>query len=132
MKKSATAHIGELVVFLHKLNCLSSMKKYFLVALTPLLFVLFSCHSAGDKPATTAAGTDTAASGAKATQEVNGVLASLKNLPFAYNRDPSCGMPLKAGLEDTTTYKGKLYGFCSKECKDAFLKDPAGYTAKLK
>lgn len=103
------------------------MKKYFPFA--ALLFVLFSCHQAADNKTTaTAANTDTAA----ASQEVNGVLASLKNLSFAYNRDPSCGMPLKAGLEDTTTYKGKLYGFCSKECKDAFLKDPAGYTAKLK
>ena len=92
----------------------------------PLFLVLFSCHRA-DKASAAAVKTDTAAS-----QEVNGVLASLKNLPFAYNRDPSCGMPLKAGLEDTTTYKGKLYGFCSKECKDAFLQDPAGYTAKIK
>lgn len=103
------------------------MKKYFTAALLPLFFVLFSCNQAGNKAASAAEKTDTAAS-----QEVNGVSASLKNLSFAYNRDPSCGMPLKAGLEDTTTYKGKLYGFCSKECKDAFLKDPAGYTAKLK
>lgn len=93
----------------------------------PLFFVLFSCHQADNKAVAAGAKTDTAA-----VQESNGVLASLKNLPFAYNRDPSCGMPLKSGLEDTTTYKGKLYGFCSKECKDAFLKDPAGYTAKIK
>ena len=56
----------------------------------------------------------------------------LKNLHFDYQKDPACGMPLRAGLEDTTHYKGKLYGFCSKECKDAFLKDPKSYTAKLK
>jgi YHS domain-containing protein len=45
-------------------------------------------------------------------------------------RDPSCGMPAKAGLEDTVHYKGHVIGFCSKECKDAFLKDPEkGLTA---
>lgn len=45
-------------------------------------------------------------------------------------RDPSCGMPAKAGLEDTVHYKGYVIGFCSKECKDEFLKDPEkGLTA---
>jgi YHS domain-containing protein len=39
-------------------------------------------------------------------------------------KDPSCGMPLSAGIEDTVHYNGKAYGFCSKECKDIFLKDP--------
>jgi YHS domain-containing protein len=39
-------------------------------------------------------------------------------------KDPSCGMPLSAGIEDTLHYNGKVYGFCSKECKDIFLKDP--------
>jgi|SRR5450755_1702030 YHS domain-containing protein len=39
-------------------------------------------------------------------------------------KDPSCGMPLSAGIEDTVHYNGKVYGFCSKECKDIFLKDP--------
>jgi YHS domain-containing protein len=101
------------------------MKKYFPAVLAPLFLLLFSCHQG----AATAIKKDTVSA---ASQEANGVLASLKNLPFAYKRDPACGMPLKAGLEDTTTYKGKLYGFCSKECKDQFLKDPAGYTAKIK
>jgi YHS domain-containing protein len=36
-------------------------------------------------------------------------------------RDPTCGMPVKAGVVDTLTAKGKLYGFCAKECKDEFL-----------
>ncbi|HVZ97752.1 MAG TPA: YHS domain-containing protein [Chitinophagaceae bacterium] len=39
-------------------------------------------------------------------------------------RDPSCGMPLTAGIGDTVHYKGKVLGFCSKECKDEFMKDP--------
>jgi YHS domain-containing protein len=40
------------------------------------------------------------------------------------NRDPSCGMPVSAGIGDTVHYKNKVLGFCSKECKDDFLKDP--------
>jgi YHS domain-containing protein len=39
-----------------------------------------------------------------------------------YPKDPTCGMPLTAGLEDTLHYKGKVYGFCSRECKEAFVK----------
>jgi YHS domain-containing protein len=39
-------------------------------------------------------------------------------------KDPNCGMPVTAGIEDTVHYKNKVYGFCSKECKDAFEKNP--------
>ncbi len=39
-------------------------------------------------------------------------------------KDPNCGMPVTAGIEDTVHYKGKVYGFCSEECKAAFLKNP--------
>jgi len=39
-------------------------------------------------------------------------------------KDPSCGMPVTAGIEDTVHYNGKVYGFCSEECKNAFLKNP--------
>ncbi|HTR31313.1 MAG TPA: YHS domain-containing protein [Puia sp.] len=59
-------------------------------------------------------------------------VAALQKLHFDYSKDPACGMPLRAGIGDTVLYKGKLYGFCSKECKEEFLKDPAGYTAKTK
>ena len=39
-------------------------------------------------------------------------------------KDPNCGMPVTAGIADTVHYNGKVYGFCSEECKDAFLKNP--------
>lgn len=129
----AAAHIERFNGTFARLNCLSSMKKYFSLAALPIVLiscsvVLFSCHQPENKAGAPAAKTDTAAS----TDETPGVSAALKGLAFAYKKDPSCGMPLSAGLEDTTTYKGKLYGFCSKECKDAFLQDPAGYVAKIK
>ena len=40
-------------------------------------------------------------------------------------KDPNCGMPVTAGIEDTVHYNGKVYGFCSAECKQAFLKNPS-------
>ena len=39
-------------------------------------------------------------------------------------KDPSCGMPVSAGISDTVHFNGKVFGFCSDECKQAFLKDP--------
>ena len=53
-----------------------------------------------------------------------------ENVNFASKKDLGCGMPLSAGIEDTAHYKGKIYGFCSKECKEDFLKDPEGHIAK--
>jgi YHS domain-containing protein len=54
---------------------------------------------------------------------------NLSKLAFAAKKDLSCGMPTSAGVSDTVTYKGKLYGFCSKECKEDFLKDPEAHLA---
>lgn len=100
------------------------MKKYCFAA--AMIFVFGACHHAADNK--TAVKGDTTAS----AEAVVGVLPGLKDLNFAFAKDPACGMPLKMGLTDTTTYQGKLYGFCSKECKDEFLKNPAGYVAKIK
>lgn len=49
---------------------------------------------------------------------------SLKRLAYDSKRDLVCGMPLSAGITDTAHYQKKLYGFCSKECKEDFVKDP--------
>lgn len=45
---------------------------------------------------------------------------SFANIHFASKYDTSCGMPLAAGVEDTLHLNDKIYGFCSKECKDEF------------
>ena len=49
-------------------------------------------------------------------------------------KDPNCGMPVTAGIADTVHYNGKVYGFCSDECKQAFLKNPVALSknAELK
>lgn len=43
-------------------------------------------------------------------------------ITFASKKDTTCGMPLTAGIEDTLHLDGKVYGFCSRECKDGFVK----------
>ncbi len=44
---------------------------------------------------------------------------------LATNTDPNCGMKLTTeAVKDTAVYRGKLYGFCSADCKENFKKDP--------
>ncbi len=39
-------------------------------------------------------------------------------------KDPTCGMPVTAGISDTAHYKNLVLGFCSSECKSEFVKNP--------
>ena len=39
-------------------------------------------------------------------------------------KDPTCGMPVTAGISDTAHYKDKVIGFCSLGCKDEFKLAP--------
>ncbi len=93
------------------------MKRYFLIIIS--VIGILSCHS-NDLSSTkiNVRKADSASIIAK---------TRFKDMKFDNTKDLSCGMPLTAGVEDTVHYRGKLYGFCSKECKDAFLKDPASY-----
>lgn len=50
-----------------------------------------------------------------------------KHIVFDSKKDFVCGMPTSAGVTDTAHYKNKVYGFCSKECKDEFVKNPTAY-----
>ncbi len=50
-----------------------------------------------------------------------------KNFVFDAKKDLVCGMPTSAGVSDTLHYNDKVYGFCSKECKDEFVKNPTSY-----
>jgi YHS domain-containing protein len=93
------------------------MKKLLLIS---LIFTACSHNSNNDK----------AVSKAKAEQQMAVPENKYPGIEFASKKDLSCGMPLSAGLEDTAHYQGKIYGFCSAECKDTFLKDPQKYLAK--
>jgi YHS domain-containing protein len=55
-------------------------------------------------------------------QAAKAATIDISKLNFASKNDTTCGMPISAGVEDTATVNGKLYGFCSKECKESFLK----------
>jgi YHS domain-containing protein len=39
-------------------------------------------------------------------------------------KDPTCGMPVTAGISDTAHYENKIIGFCAAGCKEEFLKNP--------
>ena len=46
--------------------------------------------------------------------------APYKDMKFDVKKDLVCGMPTSAGITDTAHYKGKVYGFCAKECNWIF------------
>jgi len=47
---------------------------------------------------------------------------------FGKVKDPVCKKKIKrADAVDTSEYEGKLYYFCSKDCKDKFEKNPSKY-----
>jgi len=90
------------------------MKSVTIAAL--LIFILASCNNP-EQADHKANPTDSSSNKPKAKFTTSMVVNKI---------DLSCGMPLTAGIEDTCHYNGKVYGFCSKECKDDFLKNPAG------
>lgn len=101
------------------------MKRIIFIAV--LMWSISACHQGGQLA--------DADGGRRAMDSTAQAAAAFKKTVISlvdYKKDPACGMPLTAGLEDTTRYKGKLYGFCSKECMAEFLKDPEGYSAKAK
>ncbi len=69
----------------------------------------------------------------KATTMVDSTVTKVddafKNVAFDSKRDLTCGMPITAGISDTAHFNNKVYGFCSKECKEEFMKNPASYIA---
>jgi YHS domain-containing protein len=104
-----------------KLSPLSALYFFF------LLTVGASCNSSQKQPPVSPA-FNNAAPGADSAK-VKYTLAMVDN-----KKDPSCGMPLTAGIGDTVHYNGKVYGFCSDECKQIFLKnaDSLSRSAEMK
>jgi YHS domain-containing protein len=93
------------------------MKKFLLIS---LLFTACSHATNNDKAITKA----------RAEEQMIKPENKYPGIEFASKKDLSCGMPLSAGVEDTAHYGGKIYGFCSTECKDTFLKNPQKYLSK--
>ena len=94
------------------------MKQLFFAGL--LALGLAACHSQESAPAP-----------APATPAQD----TVKTYPVSMldnTKDPFCGMPAGAGMEDTIHLNGKVIGFCSKECKEGFLKDPKGHPVTFK
>lgn len=54
----------------------------------------------------------------------------LKDVKVVNEKDPICDMKTADYLQDTAIYKGKIYGFCSANCKNEFKKDPEKYVQK--
>ncbi|HSN09487.1 MAG TPA: YHS domain-containing protein [Hanamia sp.] len=93
------------------------MKKIVLLSL-----ILAACANHSNK--------EKAVTKAKTEEQMTMPKNKYPGVEFAVNKDLSCGMPLSAGVEDTAHYNGKIYGFCSTECKDSFLLDPQKYLVK--
>jgi YHS domain-containing protein len=102
-----------------RLNHTNVFKRLFFL-LIPAFFVMASCQQGSTK--TEKPVMDTTAMEKDTTQVFDHLLVDNK-------KDPSCGMPLTAGIGDTAHYKGKVLGFCSKECKEAFEKNPESMLA---
>ena len=81
------------------------------------LFSMTACASNQQEKATT---TDTAMTMQQDTTAVPVYTAAMVD----NKKDPTCGMPVTAGISDTAHYENKVLGFCSTECKNEFLKNP--------
>ncbi len=59
-----------------------------------------------------------------------GLKATCTAAPDTMRKDPICGMSADDTKKDTVHYKNKVYAFCSKGCKEAFVKNPEAHLPK--
>lgn len=87
------------------------MKKYQLL-FTALLFAAVACNTEAPKVEN------------EMKQEVKEEKKAL-TVQLVSDKDPVCGMTVGTEPADTTLLNGNVYGFCSDDCKESFLKDSA-------
>jgi YHS domain-containing protein len=75
----------------------------------------------GNNSATT---TDTTSSSMDSTVAAEDSVVSYDISLVDNKKDPTCGMPVTAGISDTAHYDNKVLGFCAAGCKEAFLINP--------
>lgn len=93
------------------------MKRIFVLSCAMASILITACGNTKTETPTT---TDSAAMLALDSTAVKTLDASIVD----NKKDPTCGMPVKAGISDTAHYDKHVIGFCSSECKAEFLKDP--------
>lgn len=101
---------------------------YFAVAMG--LLATFSCNNT-QQTETTTTETPTAEEKPEMQNNVSSDI-DIHTAQLATDMDYVCGMKLTTDemITDTSTYDGKLYGFCSTECKTMFAEDPKKYLTK--
>jgi YHS domain-containing protein len=63
--------------------------------------------------------------------KVHSLLTPIREKGPSMTSCPVCGMKVdKKNAAAQTTYEGKTYYFCSKECQDTFTANPEKYTEK--
>ncbi len=77
------------------------------------VFVLASC-SQNNKPA-------------ESNANAEKVKTETAKVTFASDKDLVCGMSVTSETNDTAMVDGKVYGFCSKTCKEKFVSDTKAY-----
>ncbi len=102
------------------LSKLSHMKK---TILKSFCFILLGSSifltACGNNTSTNTATMDSASNVAASDSAVSYDISLVQN-----KKDPTCGMPVTAGISDTVHYDNKVLGFCSPGCKEEFLKNP--------
>lgn len=92
------------------------------LAIATLMALSFAACDANQPKETTPAPAATAIMPVDSTKSYDIALVNNK-------KDPSCGMPVTAGIADTAHYKDKVLGFCGTECKNEFAKNPEAMIA---
>jgi len=94
------------------------MKIILSIGLTVLMVLTLACGQSNTN--TSISDTSKVAATADTSAEKSYPIALVNN-----KKDPSCGMPVTAGIVDTAHYEKYVLGFCSTECKNEFLKNPS-------
>jgi len=90
------------------------MKRVFFSAI--IIFLMAACGNNGDSHSQ-----DSPKKSDITNMDSKAEKKDFSHVQFAMDKDSICGMPLSAGVSDTAMVDGKVYGFCSPECKEAFL-----------
>ena len=93
------------------------MKNLLKISLTAGIIGLVACGTSNQEQALNS---DTAMTVQQDTAAATAYTAAMVD----NKKDPTCGMPVTAGISDTAHYDNKVLGFCSTECKNEFLKNP--------